>query len=290
MANRYFSQYLLNKGVLTPENAGEMLAKSLNVTPELSVLALEKGLINSEQALELAESAGFIRAALGKNYLTALQLDDLKKAVPERSACLGQVLLDEGVVGLSELAKLFEESAAPDCHPVETAVHDMLVSWNADENDYGYIKDYVELFLGALQRFMNTDALIIQGGNSDGVDTTYLTYQSMGGALRLTVGCRMNGDVMLSMAKRFSDEVLTEVDEMAIDCIEEFCNVLNGLYIVNMSGKSQDMDLDMPQTVENGEPGGDSVFQLRVETEFGGFVLYLSMDGFVFEDSKPLRW
>ena len=100
----------------------------------------------------------------------------------------------------------------------------------------------------------------------------------------------MNGDVMLSMAKRFSGEVLTEVDEMAIDCIEEFCNVLNGLYIVNMSGKSQDMDLDMPQTVENGEPGGDNVFQLRVETEFGGFVLYLSMDGFVFEDSKPLRW
>ena len=110
MANRYFSQYLLNKGVLAPENAGEMLAKSLHVTPDLSVLALEKGLINSEQALELAEAAGFIRAALGKNYLTALQLDDLKKAVPERSACLGQVLLDEGVVGLSELAKLFEEN------------------------------------------------------------------------------------------------------------------------------------------------------------------------------------
>ena len=100
----------------------------------------------------------------------------------------------------------------------------------------------------------------------------------------------MNGDVMLAMAKRFSGEVLTDVDEMAIDCIEEFCNVLNGLYIVNMSGKSQDMDLDMPQTVENGEPGGDSVFQLRVETEFGGFVLYLSMDGFVFEDGKPLHW
>ena len=58
MANRYFSQYLLNKGVLAPENAGEMLAKSLHVTPDLSVLALEKGLINSEQALELAESAG----------------------------------------------------------------------------------------------------------------------------------------------------------------------------------------------------------------------------------------
>ena len=88
MANRYFSQYLLNKGVLTSDNAGRMLAKSLNVTPELSVLALEKGLINSEQALELVAADGFIRAALGRNYLTALQLDDLKKAVPERSACL----------------------------------------------------------------------------------------------------------------------------------------------------------------------------------------------------------
>ena len=40
MANRYFSQYLLNKGVLAPENAGEMLAKYLHVTPDLSVLFL----------------------------------------------------------------------------------------------------------------------------------------------------------------------------------------------------------------------------------------------------------
>lgn len=290
MANRYFSQYLLNKGVLTSDNAGRMLAKSLNVTPELSVLALEKGLINSEQALELVAADGFIRAALGRNYLTALQLDDLKKAVPERSACLGQVLLDEGVVDLSELARLFEESAASDCRPVKAAVNDMLQSQNVDSSDYEYIKDYVELFLGALQRFMNTDAVIVRGGNSDGVDTTYLTYQSMGGALRLTVGCRMTGDVMLAMANRFSGEELTSVDEMAVDCLEEFCNVLNGLYIVNMSGKSQDMDLDMPRTVENGEPAGDNVFQLWIETEFGSFVLYLSMDGFVFEGMKSLSW
>ena len=81
MANRQFSQYLLNRGILSSDNAGRVLAKSLHVVPDLAVLALEKGLITSQQAKKLLGVKEFVVAALEESYLNALQLDELKKAV-----------------------------------------------------------------------------------------------------------------------------------------------------------------------------------------------------------------
>lgn len=291
MANRYFSQYLLNKGVFTLDNAGSILARSLDAVPELSVLVLERGLVDAAQALELASCGDFIEAALSKGYLASWQLEDLKDIAPGRRACMGQVLLDEGIVDLPRLAGLFEESSAPECNPVKDVVESMLLAKGIDGgDDYEHIADYVELFLDAMQRFMNKEALILPGEDRDSAGSTYLIYQSMGGDLRLTVGCRLSDDVLLAMASSFSGEPVTVVDELAIDSIEEFCNVVNGLYIVNMSGKGHDMDLDMPRTLKNEEPDVGGVFQLLVETEFGRFVLYMSMDGFVFGRMKELGW
>lgn len=281
MANRYFSQYLLNEGILTPENAGLMLAKSISVEPDLTVVALEKGLIGVDQAIEL-EGNRFEEVVLAKKYLTALQLDDLKKAVPERSACLGQVLLNEGIVSLIDLAKLYEASSKAGSQPIMEVVSSLLKSKGMELGEKEHWGDYVELLVGTMQRFMNTDAILLQGGKAAAeADRTYLVSQSMNGALSMTAGCFMCGSVLLTMANRFSGEELTEVDEMAVDCLEEFCNVLNGLYIVNMSGKNMDMDLDMPRTEEDAVPTGADVLSLQVETEFGSWILYMSDHGFI---------
>lgn len=281
MANRYFSQYLLNAGILTPENAGEMLAKSIGVKPDLAVAALEKGLINEAQIADF-QSDSFEVAVLEKKYLTALQLDDLKRAVPERSACLGQVLLNEGVVDLTELAKLYEASGKSGSEPVADAVHQMLQAEGQDPSAKEHWVDYVELLIGTMQRFMNTDAVLHAKAVSVAEPAkSYLVSQSMSGALSLTAGCLVSDDVLLAMAVRFSGEEITEVDELAIDCLEEFCNVLNGLYIVNMSGKNMDMDLDMPKYDEGVVPEGADVLGLQVTTEFGDWILYMSDHGFI---------
>ena len=290
MANRQFSQYLLSRGILTSDNAGRILAKSLHAIPKLSVIALENGLITPEQADKLLGVNTFIRTALSEHDLNAEQLDELKKTVPDRSACVGQVLLDEGMVDLSTLAELFEQSKVTHSNSVSDAVNRMLEKQNLDTEEYFYIGEYVELFMRAIKRFTHTEVLVIPNEDFEVADTTYLTYQTMGGSLRLTAGCRMTGSIMLDMASRFSGDIQTEVNEMAIDCIEEFCNVVNGRYIVNMSGHNHDMDLDMPRTVENGIPAGDDVLSFRVVTEYGEYELYLSREGFLLNNDEYLGW
>ncbi len=251
MANRFFSQYLLNKGIISPENTGSILAKSLDAVPGAEIIKMETPMSEGE-------------------------------------ARLGQVLLDEGLLDAAGVEQALEAIRTEECQPVNQVVADLLEARQKDPAEYEHLREYMVLFLESMQNFLHTDAAIIRDRENDWQGTSYLTYQSMGGSLRLTVGCRMTSQVLLAMATRFSDEEQSQVDEMAIDCIEEFCNVINGLYIVSMSGKSHDMDLDMPKTVENRSPYGDNVFQLRVETEFGGFAMYISMDGFVLDDRDYL--
>ena len=247
MVNRFFSQYLLNKGILTPENVGSVLAKSLDAVPGKDILHMEVPMYEEE-------------------------------------ARLGQVLLDENLLEADKIEKALLAIRTEDYQSVDQVVTEMLEAREKDPVEYEHLRHYVELFMGAMQSFLHTDVVIVRDRENDWQNTSYLTYQTMGGALRLTVGCRMTAEVLLAMASRFSDEPQDKVDDMAIDCIEEFCNVVNGHYIVSMSGKNHDMDLDMPKTVENRAPSGDNVFQLRVETEFGGFVMYISMDGFVLDN------
>lgn len=252
MANRFFSQYLLNKGILTAENTGSILAKSLGAVPGAEIISMETPMSEGE-------------------------------------ARLGQVLLDEGILDAPGVEEALEAVRAEESQPVNQVVADLLEAREKDQAEYEHLREYMVLFLESIQNFLHTDVAIIRDRDNDWQGTSYLTYQSMGGSLRLTVGCRMTSQVLLATASRFSDEPQTRVDDMAIDCIEEFCNVINGLYIVSMSGKSHDMDLDMPRTVENRSPLGENVFQLRVETEFGGFAMYISMDGFVLDNRTYLE-
>lgn len=249
MVNRFFSQYLLNNGILTAENVGRILAKSLDAVP-------------------------------GKDIL---QMDE---SMYEEEARLGQVLLDEKLIDAAGLERSLQDIRTHDYRPVDRVVVEMLEDRKKDPAEYAHLRHYVELFLSSIQSFLHTDAAIVRNRENDRQDTGYLIYQTMGGSLRLTVGCCMTAEVLLAMASRFSDEPQDKVDEMAIDCIEEFCNVVNGHYIVSMSGRNHDMDLDMPKTVENKVPSGDNVFRMRVETEFGGFVVYVSMDGFVLDHKE----
>ncbi len=252
MANRFFSQYLLNEGIISPEDVGSVLAKSLDAVPGAEIIKMDTPMSEGE-------------------------------------ARLGQVLLDEGLLDAAGVKKALEAIRAVESQPVNQVVAELLEAREKDQAEYEHVREYIVLFLESIQNFLHTDVAIIRDRENDWQGTSYLTYQSMGGSLQLTVGCRMTSQVLLAMASRFSDEEQSKVDDMAIDCIEEFCNVVNGLYIVSMSGKSHDMDLEMPKTVENSSPYGEYVFQLRVETEFGGFAMYISMDGFILNDGDYLH-
>jgi hypothetical protein len=68
MGNRYFSQYLLNTGVLESSNIGYVMPKSAHVVPQLHVLAVQKGLLSDAQIDELAGSDDAAKTIVEKAF------------------------------------------------------------------------------------------------------------------------------------------------------------------------------------------------------------------------------
>lgn len=282
MGNRYFSQYLLNAGVLEISNIGHIMPKSTNAVPQLPILAVEKGLLSDEQIDELTGMEDLTKALTDKSILSDDQIKALQNEVPSRSARMAQVVLDERLADLKTLNRCFRESGEEEVHPVVAAVK-KIVSTYDDLNPVGEVYgEYAELFVGGLQRFMNTDAVVVTEPAEPVIEDSIIVSQSMGGALSLSAAILSKSDVFLEMAERYSDEAFPEVDEMAEDSLAEFMNVINGLYIVEQSVKAVDMDLDMPKIGRSACPMASSLVAVRIVTEFGSFVLYLAEDDFIY--------
>lgn len=249
MANRYFVQYLLNIGALSSKEVLELLPKLKAVKPEQDVLTL-----TGEQA----------------------------KAVPDSDVCFAQLLLDEGRLDIKGLEEHLANYAKAE-EQVNPVVEAVLNRADNPEDKAGLEEfgKYVEMFIMSLHRFMDTEAVILPESPEPVDKQGWLVSQSLNGGVVLTAGIKADTEIFLELGRRFSGEELTEIDDLAIDCIAEFLNVLNGLYIVNLSQLDMDVDLGEPHSAEDGIPEAMNMHVFTVATEFGSFVLYIAESEFL---------
>jgi len=282
MGNRYFSQYLLNSGVLEASNIGYIMPKAAHVVPQLYILAIEKGLLSESQIDELSCAEDLAKALDDKKFLSDDQVSSLKNEPADRAACMAQILFDEKIADFKTLNRCFREYNEDDVHPVVDAVQ-KIVSAHEDMNPVGdTYGEFAEVFIGAMDRFMKTDAVVLTEPAEPVVEGSIIISQSMIGEISLAAGIMCSEDIFLEMSRRYSGEEITQVDDMAEDSLSEFMNVINGLYIVGLSGKDYDMDLETPRIAKCVCPMASSLVAIRIVTDFGSFVLYLAEDEFMY--------
>ena len=282
MGNRYFSQYLLNAGVLDAGNISDVMPKSAHAVPQLHILAMQQHLLSESQVEELSTADDVVKTLEEAKMLSDAQIGSLKNTVPGRDARVAQTLLDEHIADLKTIERCFREYDNDELHPIKDAVKKIVSKYeemNPVADIYG---EYTEMFVGALQRFMNTDAVVLTEATDLDFAGTRIVSQRMGGQLSLAVAVLAKNQMFLEMARRYSGEDLTELDELAEDSLAEFINVLNGLYIVNLSGRDLDMDLDMPRSSQDVGPTASNLIAMRIVTDFGSFVIYLAEDEFIY--------
>ena len=105
--------------------------------------------------------------------------------------------------------------------------------------------------------------------------------QHITGDVSMVDGLLAKEPVFLALASKYAGFEITEMNDDAIDALEEFINVVNGLYIVELANHKMEPDLEYPRAAENVIPHGSQQLALRVYTEVGSFLLVLSTDAFL---------
>ena len=189
-----------------------------------------------------------------------------------------QRILVEAEQDESSAAKLLADDAM-DINPVRTAVLRALGSDYPGEEQY--YTAYMEMFMAAMKNMLHTEAVVERVPCvTEEEQPCYATSQRLSGDISFVAGLIASEPVYLKLAERYGEEEIPAMDEMAKDCLEEFINVLNGMFSVHLGEQNIETDLDLPRFGQNVIPKGSHQLRLRVHSAVGSFQVVMATDDF----------
>ncbi|WP_199884005.1 hypothetical protein [Anaerosinus massiliensis] len=287
MLKQFLAQYLLNKNLLSSEQVLEILEDDEFQRVSPGVVALHMGLMTAKQIekvqkIQIDHDKLFGEAAMDAGLLTEDQVGAVLAAREDNNLSVAQAILSLGFMTLEELENTLAEYRKQNQFSLADSFKKMEFG-NICCTDFEEIRElyieYVELFLQALEQFAELDGVIIPA-TALGGKGKWLISQKMNGDVALGTGVLLAEPVVLHLAKRYSkEEDINTVDQLALDSVSEFLNVVNGLFIVALSNKNIDVDLEPQKFGEGVIPVGSKQAVIHIDTKIGLIQLILAVDG-----------
>ena len=263
---QFFGGFLLNKGAVTREQLIDAMEKESTSHIQLGTLAMHAGLMNAEQIENVRISQThtdkrFGEICVDKGYLTESQVDELLASQYPKYLLLGQVLEEQGVFDQNTFNNLVQEYITENSIPEEDLsnknegsipglVRDYCCEFPSSNKEYQL--EYVELLLNNLIRFIGSDFTLLPPViyTSDYPAQKYAT-QMITGSYPVSVVLNMTEDTAIKFASRYASETFDSFDEYVQASMEDFLNLHNGLFNVNISNTySDELGLEPPMSGE----------------------------------------
>lgn len=291
MFTQYFGQYLFNKGIITASQLCDLLAYEQSVRVKLGVLAINAGLMTAAQVEEVHElqrtmHRRFGEIAIDKGFLTQPELDSLLGQQASRHLSLSQAIIDKGYLTLNQLEAALEKFkqetrlSEEQFQALQRADIDQIVRLflKFPEGESGSLYyDYVTLLLKNIVRFLNERPVLSWPLPITKKTEGWLITQQAIGDITLCSGLVLSDATLVGVASRFSQEDLTQVDEFAKDSVAEFLNLHNGIFLINLSDKGCELDLQ-PQTIEpNTNFTQHNDYRIPIDLSCGRLEVFISL-------------
>lgn len=292
MYAQFFGNYLLNKKAVTAEQLASAIASLADTHIRLGTLAMHKGYMTAAEVdevcfLQTREDKRFGEIAIERNYLFEDQLEDLLKSQNPDYLLLGQNLVDTGALSNSELEELMIEyqseneidnpMGSESVEHTAKLIENFLLSAERPVNRYAVM--YLNLVFNNLVRFIGEDFTPLSPVQTTSYETNYCVTQNITGAINCSSSIDMEPSAAVGFASRYAKMEFTEFDEYVKASLEDFLNLHNGLFSVNMSNEvSMELTLDPPaQETEPVLTLSDNAFVIPVIYPFGTVYLILTL-------------
>jgi CheY-specific phosphatase CheX len=262
MFSQYFGHYLLNKGIVTPEQLTEALEYQRSVHLKLGVIAINAGYMVPSQveqihSMQKRVDKRFGELAIEQGYITEAQLNELLSTQKQGHLMLGQALIDKNFLTMEQLQSALNNYKKE--NGMSTRQFNVVRKDDAQEieqifQNYGETiltktySDYVTLFIKNIIRFVDESPTVEI--NQLKTDMTFQWYasQEILGKIAIHTGIACDTAEFVAFAAKFAQEDIVEPDELAQASVGEFLNLHNGIFLVNMSNNGVELEMD-PQMV-----------------------------------------
>ncbi|MCI8494784.1 MAG: chemotaxis protein CheX [Lachnospiraceae bacterium] len=266
MHTQFFGNFLLNKEIISPEQLIDLLKIHSTAHKKLGTLAIHSGYMSASEVEDVFITQThydklFGELAIEMGYLTKEQVDELLTLQLPDYMLLGQTLIEQGVITHVELENLITEYQSVyeiyDLDLVEEQKHmvDKLLSnfyLPEDLPHAEYILSYLTLLFNNLVRFIGEDFTTLNIMTLEEVPTNYCISQEVDGSFSFLSALDMDEETAICFAGRYVNEDFQQFNDYVKASMEDFLNLHNGLYSVNMSNDhSMELHLQPPATHTN---------------------------------------
>jgi CheY-specific phosphatase CheX len=269
--------------LLTKEQIIEVLDSESGDEVSPGIVAIHKGFMTANevekvQLKQVSSDKLFSEVAEEFGFITKEQAEEIKKERHEVTLSFMQAIVDKGFMSLRELQRALEEYRLANEHAAE---HSDLeadgLKINPDNAKmYG---QYINAFTHALRKFASLKSKARAAAKKLDYTDKWLVAQTIKGEETLGTGILASRDVLFALAKAYSkEEIEDDEEELALDSVAEFLNVLNGLFVVSLSNQHIDVDLEAQRISKEVNPEGSQQMNVEIETPIGSFYLIIASD------------
>ena len=281
MAARFFGQFLLERGIIDKDMLLDAMSYQKSIRDPLCALALEHGYLTRDQTKALddelaASDRRFVEIALRERMLTLQQMDTLRKAQSEKWVFLGEALVERRHLTLSRLNELFAEYKKErmdgedlsglelDAVPEKAIVSPLL-------------KVTIDLFVHYTRQIVKVVSVTQAAEGPD--DAAYVFSQKVRGDKNFCYLLALPEPLTLLIASYALQRKVARVDEMVLDTVSEFVNIVVGNGCAKLSMDRWRVTAEAPQVLPKEMLARmmtpDSV-TIRMKTTKGTFMLAFS--------------
>ncbi len=291
MYTQFFGNFLLSKGVIESDQLMEALQIQSSTHQKLGTLAIHAGYMSANEVedvyiMQTHYDKRFGELAIKLGYLTQKQVNELLTLQLPDYMKLGQTLVEKGLLSNLDLENLIAEYRGAyeiydlDLLAEQQELVDKLLSTFCSQENIACtdrIVPYLTLFFNNLIRFIGEDFTPLQILPMPEVPTDFCISQQIEGTLLSALD--MNQKTAITFASRYVDEPFTDFDEYVLASMEDFLNLHNGLYTVNMSNEhSLELSIEPPMVQEHTTlVTGEPVYLLPIIFPFGTINFIISI-------------
>lgn len=287
MFSQFFGNYLLNEGLVTPEQLTAAIQDVNRLHTRIGELAVRYGYLTPEQVeqihiLQTREDKRFGELVVEHWLMTGEEMSTLLDVQHNDYELLCKVLVDGNILtheacdnALEHFKRKYRLEDMDNLNLLQTTKISVLINDFFDltglSDSKVYIK-YISLLFNNLTRFIGNDFTPYKENllNEAPKDVVMIS-QDITGPFSARTAIAASEDALIGFASRYAEEDFTEFDEFVIAAIEDFLNLHNGLFTVNAANEFV-MDLKLTPPVE-GDSGLDyankTVYCLPIDFSFG---------------------
>jgi len=290
MYAQFLGNYLLNKEYVTSEQLIEALQYQKSVHLKMGVLAIHAGYMNAQQVEEVhiaqtRKDGRFGELAIEAGFLTEEQVSALLNSQKPDYLLLSQALVDKGYMTTSDFEKAMKEyqeaysiSDSDFADEQNEKIAQLIQNfYELNGENSNLLAEYITLLFNNIIRFIGKDFTPQKAIDLADYTANRCVIQKIAGAFNAETAIDMDIETAIAFASRYAGEEFTDDNEYVQASVEDFMNLNNGLYVVNLSNEySIESSLEPPVTTTAVPSDRDSYFLLPITFPFGTVNFILS--------------